>query len=121
MAEEKKLLVLVLESFNEYNVTHLWLSITKQKFICIDIETATFYHLNKFYLWQQIGPNKLSSIIQSELISFLVKNKETNTDIRLETAINKFKKVNIFNTVVQQVSKMDGLYDIEKQMNFLKI
>ena len=54
------------------------------------------------------------------MIAFLVKNKETNTDIRLETAINKCKKVNIFNMVVQQVSKMDGLYDIEKTNEFFK-
>ena len=126
MAEEKnemQLLILVLESFNEYNISNLWLSFTKQQFICINIEASTlmFYHLNnKTYLWQRMGPNELSSIIQREFITFLTLNKKSNTDIRLDNAINKSKKVNIFNIVVQQISKMDGIYDIEKTNEFFK-
>jgi len=121
MSKEMKLLVCCLDDFNEYNVAQLWLSFTTQQIICINIETSLFYHLNnKSLLWQIMGPNELSSIIQSEMISFLTKQKDTNTDIRLEKALNNCKKVNKFNTIVQQVSKMPSFYDREKTNVFLE-
>ena len=120
MADIMKLLIAVLDDFNEYNVAQLWMSFTTQKIVCINIETSVFYHLNnKSYLWQIMGPNELSSIIQIELISFLTKNKETNSDVRLDKVLNHCIKVNKFNTIVQQVSKMNGFYDREKTDKFL--
>lgn len=121
MSKVSKYLLEMLEDFNDYNISNLWLDITNQKLICVNIETSLFYHLNpKTFLWQIMGAHELSSIIQSEMITYLTKNKETNTDKRLEKALTNCKKINKFNTIVQQVSKLEGFYDREKTREFLE-
>lgn len=121
MSKVSKYLLEILEDFNDYNISKLWLDITKQKVICVNIETSVFYHLNiKTCLWQVMGAHELSSIVQSEMITYLTKNKETNTDKRLEKALSNCKKINKFNTIVQQISKLNGFYDREKINDFLQ-
>jgi len=121
MAKVSKYLIEILEDFNDYNISNLWVDITKQKLICVNIETLLFYHLNqKTFLWQLMGAHELSSIVQSEMITYLTKNKETNTDKRLYKALSSCKKINKFNTIVQQISKLNGFYDREKTKDFLE-
>lgn len=121
MSKVSKYLMEILEDFNDYNVSNLWVDITKQKLICVNIETSLFYHLNqKTFLWQVMGAHELSSIVQSEMIAYLTKNKETNTDKRLDKALSNCKKINKFNTIVQQISKLNGFYNREKTKDFLE-
>lgn len=121
MSKVSKYLIDVLDDFNDYNLANLWLDITKQKVICVNIENLMFYHLNtKTFLWQLMGSQELSSIIQSEIITYLTKNKDTNTDKRLDKALSSCKRVNKFNTIVQQVSKLEGFFNREKTADFME-
>ena len=89
-----ELLKNVIENPNDDCLAILWKHITIEKIYCMNIENYIYYKFNKkTCLYDLIGLNEFSDIVNNELKKYLVDNAKVNTDKRLTDLITKIGNV----------------------------
>lgn len=114
-----ELLKTVIEQPSDDSLSLLWKHISTEKIYCMNIEHYIYYKFNKkTCLYDLIGLNEFSDIVNNELKKYLVENSKVNTDKRLTDLITKIGNVSKSKKVGESASYK--IYDKSFNIEFYK-
>jgi len=101
----------IIETTNHNDLAMLWTDITTEKIYCTSIENMQIFHkFNKISLiYEQIGSTQFTEIIRTELINYLKKVKNVNTDDRLTKVLKSVGGASFSSSIAEIAS--NKIYD----------